>query len=73
MLDSDLDLSETKKNADLIKKYAPMRSVSIKFWNWCNNLDLGSKASPMDGTIDDWNYILKNEIEPIENLEEDEI
>lgn len=73
MLDSDLDLSETKKNADLIKKYAPMRAVSIKFWNWCDNLDLGSKASPMDGTIEDWYYILENEIEPIENLDEDEI
>lgn len=31
MLDSDLDLKETKKNADLIKKYASMRNVSLKF------------------------------------------
>jgi hypothetical protein len=49
-----------------------MRSVSIKFWNWHDNLDLGSKASPMDGTVENWNYILANEIEPIENLEEEE-
>lgn len=69
MLDSDLDLAETKKNADLIKKYASMRTVSIKFWDWRDNLDLGSKASPMDGSMEDWNYILKNEIKNISELE----
>jgi hypothetical protein len=75
MLDSDLDLSETKRNADLIRKYAPMRSVSIKFWDWRDNLDLGPKSSPVDGSIENWNYILEHEVKPIELLthEEDEI
>jgi hypothetical protein len=31
------------------------------------------KAFIMHANVDDWNYILNNEIEPIENLEEDEI
>jgi hypothetical protein len=77
MLDSDLDLSETKKNADLIKKYAPMRSVSIKFWDWRDSLEVGAKSSPMDGSIENWNYILNHEIKNIaeldEELSEDEI
>ena len=76
MLDSNLDLVETKKNADLIKKYASMRSVSIKFWDWRDSLEVGEKSSPMDGTIDNWNYILKYEtkdIKELENLTEDEI
>ena len=76
MLDSDLDLSETKKNADLIKKYASMRTISIKFWDWRDSLEVGPKSSPMDGTIDNWHYILTNEVKDIkelENLEEDEI
>ena len=72
MLDSNLDLAETKKNADLIRKYAPMRNVTIKFWDWRDSLEVGEKSSPMDGTIDNWNYILENEIEPIENLEEED-
>lgn len=69
MLDSNLDLTETKKNADLIKKYAPMRSVSIKFWDWRDSLEVGEKSSPMDGTIDNWNYILANEMKDISELE----
>lgn len=76
MLDSDLDLSETKKNADLIKKYASMRSVLIKFWDWRDSLEVGAKSSPMDGSVENWNYILRHEtkdINELENLEEDEI
>ena len=71
MLDSDLDLKETKKNADLIKKYASMRDVSIKFWDWRDSLEVGPKSSPMDGTIDNWNYILANEIKDIKELEKE--
>lgn len=77
MLDSNLELAETKKNADLIRKYASMRNVSIKFWDWRDSLEVGEKSSPMDGTIENWNYILTNEMKDIkeldENLEEDEI
>ena len=72
MLDSDLDLAETKKNADLIKKYSSMRSISIKFWDWRDSLEVGSKSSPMDGTVDNWNYILANEIKNINELEEND-
>ena len=78
MLDSDLELSETKKNADLIKNYAKMRSVDIKFWDWRDNLGLGPKSSPVDADKDEWNYIIRNEIRDINEIEneiigEDEI
>ena len=71
MLDSDLDLAKTKSNADLIKKYAIMRSVSIKFWDWRGSLEVGSKSSPMDGTVEGWNYILKHEIKDRSSLDEE--
>lgn len=69
MLDSELDLAETKKNADLIRKYAAMRSVSIKFWDWRDSLEVGEKSSPMDGTMENWNYILNNEMKDISEIE----
>lgn len=71
MLDSNLDLAETKKNADLIRKYASMRNTTIKFWDWRDSLEVGEKSSPMDGTIDDWNYILANEMKDIKELDEE--
>jgi hypothetical protein len=69
MLDSDLDLRETKKNADLIKNYAKMRSVDIKFWDWRDNLGLSLKSSPVDADINEWNYILQNEMRDINEIE----
>ena len=69
MLDSDLPLEETKKNADLIKNYAKMRSVDIKFWDWRDNLGLAPKSSPVDSDISEWNYILQNEIREISELD----
>ena len=71
MLDSSLDLMETKRNAELIKKYAPMRSMSIKFWDWRDSLSFGKKCSPMDGTVNDWNNVLKHEIKDVEELYEE--
>lgn len=75
MLDSDLPVEETKKNADLIKQYAAMRSTSIKFWDWRDNLGLSPKSSPVDGNLNEWKYILTNEIKDINELDnnEDEI
>jgi hypothetical protein len=77
MLDSNLSLEETKKNADLIRKYASMRNVTIKFWDWRDSLEVGEKSSPMDGTVDNWNYILKYEMKDVKELdaelEDDEI
>lgn len=72
MLDSDLPLEETKKNAELIKNYAKMRSVDIKFWNWHDNLGLGPKSSPVDETKEEFEYILKNEIRDISELDNDD-
>lgn len=72
MLDSDLDLVETKKNANLIKKHASMRTTLIKFWDWRDSIEVGEKSSPMDGTIENWNYILENEIKDIDELEEND-
>ena len=69
MLDSNLELAETKKNADLIRKYASMRNVTIKFWDWRDSLEVGEKSSPMDGTIENWNYILDNEMKDITELD----
>lgn len=72
MLDSSLDLAETKKNADLIRSYAKLRTVDIKFWDWRDSLSFGEKCSPMDGTLDDWNDVLQYEIKDIEELTEEE-
>lgn len=68
MLDSDLDLRETKKNADLIKSHAALRSVDIKFWDWRDNIELGSKSSPVDGTHEQFKYILEEEIKSIDEI-----
>jgi hypothetical protein len=50
-----------------------MRQLEIRYWNWENNITLDDKAAPCDDTKAEFEYILANEIEPIENLEEDEI
>lgn len=68
LLDKDLPLIETKKNADNIKEYAKFRDIKISYWNWTYNLDLEDKSAPVDGTYDQFQYILKEEIEPIEKL-----
>lgn len=69
MFDSDLDLIETKKSADILRSYAAMKEIPIKFWDWSGSLEVGEKSSPMDGTIDNWNYILENEIKDIDELD----
>ena len=74
MLDKSLSLDNTKRNADLLKTFCTMRQLEIRYWNWEDNLTLDDKAAPCDDTNDEFEYILANEIEPIENLEdEDEI
>jgi DNA primase len=74
MLDKSLPLVNTKRNADLLKTFCAMRSCEILFWNWENNITLDEKSAPCDDTKEEFEYILKEEIEPIENLEgEDEI
>jgi DNA primase len=75
LLDKSLPLENTKKNAELLKTFCAMRQLEIKYWNWTDNITLDEKSAPCDDTKEEFEYILNNEIEPIENLmeEEDEI
>lgn len=74
LLDKSLPLENTKRNAELLTTFCTMRQLEIRYWNWENNLTLDDKAAPCDDTKEELEYILNNEIEPIENLEcEDEI
>ena len=75
LLDKSLPLVNTKRNADLLKTFCTMKQVSVHYWNWENNLSLADKSAPCDDSKEELEYIMNNEIEPIENLteEEDEI
>ena len=68
MLDRDLPLENTKRNAGLLKSFCTMRQLEIKYWDWENNLTLDEKSAPCDSDKAEFEYILNNEIEPIENL-----
>ena len=73
LLDKSLSLENTRRNADLLKTFCTMRQLEIRYWNWEDNITLDDKAAPCDDTKAEFEYILTHEIEPIENLEEDEI
>ena len=73
LLDKSLTLENTKRNANLLNTFCTMRQLEIKYWNWEDNITLDDKAAPCDDSKEELEYILENEIEPIENLEEDEI
>lgn len=73
LLDKSLPLENTKKNADLLKTFCTMRQLKIRYWNWEDNLTLDEKAAPCDDTKEEFQYIVNNEIEDIEELTEDEI
>jgi hypothetical protein len=49
-----------------------MRQLEIRYWDWEDNLTLDDKSAPCDDTKAEFEYILTNEIEPIENLEEED-
>lgn len=66
MLDKDLPFENTKRNVDLLRSFCTMRNINIRYWNWENNLSLPPKSAPCDAGIDEWHYILANEIEDIE-------
>jgi DNA primase len=72
MLDKSLPLENTKRNADLLKTFCTMRELEVSYWDWENNITLEDKAAPCDDTKEEFEYILENEIEPIENLEEED-
>ena len=65
MLDNNLPLENTKRNAEVLQAFCKMRTLDIKFWNWTYNLDLDEKAAPCDGSREEFIYILENETEDI--------
>lgn len=74
LLDKSLPLKNTKRNTNLLKTFCTMRQLKIQYWSWEDNITLSEKAAPCDDTKEEFEYILANEIKPIENLEkEDEI
>ena len=75
MLDRDLPLENTKKNADLLKTFCTMRQLKVRYWDWTDNLTLNEKSAPCDDSKEEFEYILENEVVDIEKLtkEEDEI
>ena len=70
MLDNNLPLENTKRNAEVLKEFCRLRSVDIKYWNWTYNLDLDEKAAPCDEGKSVFEYILANEIEDISTINE---
>ena len=73
MLDKSLPLENTKRNADLLKTFCTMRQIQIRYWSWIDNIMLSDKSAPCDDTKEEFEYIVTNEIRPIEELTEDEI
>ncbi len=73
LLDKSLPLDNTKRNAELLKTFCTMRQIKIRYWNWENNITLSDKSAPCDDSKEEFEYIMRHEIEDIENLTEDEI
>lgn len=73
MLDKSLPLENTKRNAELLKTFCTMRQIKIRYWSWTDNITLDNKSAPCDDTKEELEWILANEIEPIENLTMEEI
>ncbi|MEE1085017.1 MAG: hypothetical protein UH850_14920 [Paludibacteraceae bacterium] len=72
MMDEGLDPKIIYNNAKLLKSFAAMRECKITFFNWQNSLSVGEKESPTDNGKETFYHILETEIEPIENLEEED-
>ena len=68
MLDNSLPLESTKRNVEVLRQFCKMKTLDIKYWNWTYNLDLDEKAASCDGTLDEFKYILENEIEDVNEL-----
>jgi DNA primase len=71
LLDKNLPLENTKRNAELLKTFCTMRQLEIKYWNWEDNLTLDDKAAPCDDTKEEFEYILRHEVVDIEELTEE--
>lgn len=73
MMDEGLDPKIIYNNAKLLKSFAAMRECKITYFDWQNSLSVGEKESPTDNGKETFYHIFETEVEPIENLEEDEI
>lgn len=69
MLDKGLSLENTKRNADLLQTFCTMRQLKIKYWSWEDNITLDDKCAPCDDTKEEFEYILRNEIKDINEIE----
>lgn len=72
LLDKDLPLENTKRNAELLKTFCTMRQIKIRYWDWTNNITLSPKSAPCDEGLAEFKDIMKTEIESIEKLEEED-
>ena len=68
MLDSDLPLEQTKRNADALKSACVMRDLQIYYFDWTECLDLSAKSSPSDEGKEVLEIILKENIKDINEI-----
>lgn len=69
MLDNDLPLEQTKRNAEVLKSVCTMRDLQIDYFDWTECLDLSSKSSPSDEGKEVLDNILDENIKNIEEIE----
>ena len=72
MLDKSLPFENTKRNAELLRTFCTMRQLQIRYWKWEDNISLSDKSAPCDDSKEEFEYIMRYEIEPIENLTTEE-
>lgn len=67
LLDEGLPKENTLKNAQIIQEYCIMRQVEQYWWNWEDSLTVseGTKMSPGDCSKNDFENILKYELEKL--------
>lgn len=67
LLDEGLPKENTLKNAQIIQEYCVMRQVEQYWWNWEDSLTVseGTKMSPGDCSKNDFDNILKYELEKL--------
>lgn len=68
MLDDGLDLSETKRNVDIIKGISSMLQVDMYFFDHTDCLLLNYGDSPSDHGVAIWNEIIENHIRSVDEL-----
>ena len=73
MLDEGLDLSETKRNVDMIKSVSGMIQIDMYFFDHTECLELNHKDSPSDHGIEVWNEIVENNIKNVSELYDDDL